>query len=196
MQGRESSMNLARNLKKLGVRIKPKPAWKTRPEILLCRNVPKPLHGVAPREIMGGVWWDKTRKAAYRSTNFHCVACGMWKHKAKYRQWLEAHEVYEIDYLLGRMTYVETVPLCHLCHNYIHSGRLDALFERGEVSHKKFRDIHNHGDRVLKEVGLHRLEPPEEFTVEWGDWRLVLNGKEYPPKHKTQKQWEKFYAAH
>ena len=189
-------MNLARDLKKSGVRIKPKPAWKTRPEILLCRNIPNPLHGVAPREILGRVWWDKTRQKAYRSTNFCCIACGVWKHKARYRDWLEAHEVYEIDYLLGRMAYIETVPLCHLCHTYIHWGRLDALLEKGEVTHKKFRDVHNHGDRVLKEAGLQRLEPYNGPTVEWSEWRLVLNGKEYPPIHKTQKDWEKFYATH
>ncbi len=94
--------------------------WVRRPEVLLCPNTPKPLHGVVPREIYGQSWWNKTREAAYRSTNYHCLACGVHKYQAKHRQWLEGHELYEINYVEGTSTYIETVPLCHFCHNSIH----------------------------------------------------------------------------
>lgn len=29
----------------------------------------------------------------------------------------------------------------------------------------------------------------------WGDWRLVLQGKEYKPLHKSFEDWEKFYET-
>jgi hypothetical protein len=30
--------------------------------------------------------------------------------------------------------------------------------------------------------------------ADWGDWRLVLDGKLYPPKFKTVEEWEKEFA--
>ncbi len=192
-------MSLEDKLKRKGVKLK---KWKRKPEILLCPNIPKPLHGVAPRVIMGAVWWNKTRNVAYKSTGYHCVACGVWKLQAKFRQWLEGHEVYEIDYQKGRATYIETVPLCHACHNYIHDGRLHALLLKKEVAQSKFVAIIQYGDKVLAEAGLKRNSHSvrEQFytsmvlnnqAAKWQDWRMVFDGKEYPPKFKTSYQWER-----
>lgn len=178
----------------LADRIKVRPVtWRRRPEILLCPNVPKPMHGVAPREILGGRWWDETRQAAYRSTAFHCVACGVAKFLARFHRWLEGHELYEIDYLKGRMTYLETVSPCHLCHNYIHSGRLQALLDKGEINQAKYAAVIQHGDAVLAAAGL--VKPPQYDgpIAGWSRWRLVLNGKLYPPKYKTMQDWEQAF---
>lgn len=165
------------------------PQWKPRPELLLCPGIPKPLHTVAPREILGRDWWDATREAAYKSTGYHCAACGVSKYAAREHQWLEGHEVYEVDWLLGRMEYKETVPLCWCCHNYIHLGRLEALLGKGQVGRKQYNIVVNHGNKVLREAGLVRTVPNEP-TVPWLDWRLVLFGKEYPPIFKSYEQWK------
>lgn len=159
--------------------------WVLRPEILCCQKIPKALHGVVPREILGKKWWDETRDAAYRSTDFHCVACGVHKYEAKSRQWLEGHEVYEIDYLSGIAEYKETVPLCHYCHNYIHDGRLKALLEAGRVHHAKYVAVIQHGDDVLKKHSLvrDRYDGP---IADWSDWRLIINGKTYKPKYASE----------
>jgi len=175
------------------IKLSRKSGWQKRPEILLLPGIPEPMFGVAPREILGAKWWNTTRQAAYRSTHYHCIACGVYKHNAKFRQWLEAHEVYEIDYLVGRMTYVEAVPLCHCCHNYIHRNRLGSLLEKGKVSQRKFTAIIQHGERVLHQAGL---EPPVSYDgpmADWSSWRLVLNGKEYPPKYETPQTMKDYY---
>lgn len=175
--------------------------WRLRPEILLCDNIPLPLHGLAPRVVMGAQWWDRVRRAAYASTNYHCVACGVHKQFAKARQWLEGHEVYDIDYGKGRMKYLETVPLCHYCHNYIHDGRLNWLLERGEIHHAKFVAIIQYGDGVLASAGLVRLSHDERDeqvrqlmlnnkVAEWGKWRLVVGRKSYPPLFPSEKAWQ------
>lgn len=170
--------------------------WKIRPEILLCPNVPKPLHTLAPRNILGQSWWNATRKAAYKSTNYRCQACGVSKLRAKYHQWLEGHELYHIDYARGRSVYVETVPLCHFCHNYIHDGRLEWLLRESKIHHHKYTSILQHGDEVLRGAGLTKLSHAERDAAianqpcaPWEEWRLVLFGEEYAPVFPTFEDW-------
>lgn len=168
--------------------------WKRRPEVLLCPNVPKPLHGLAPRVVLGKDWWDVTRVAAYRSTLYHCIACGVHKSQAKEHKWLEGHETYHIDYLIGRMYYVETVPLCHYCHNYIHSGRMQSLVGAGLMDAGKYQHVINHGNKVIREAGLkHRAEYSGPEPADWADWRLVIDGQEYGPAFKSFAEWCKSY---
>ena len=177
---------------------------KTRPEILLCSNIPQPMHGVAPRVILGEKWWNATRQAAYKSTAYRCLACGVSKQDAKMHHWLEGHELYKIDYKKGLMRYVETVPLCHYCHTYIHDGRLNALLEQGRIHHAKFVAIMKHGDAVLAKAGLSRplIRDRDDAIIDgmlagevapWNKWRLVIKGKRYPPRYKTLNDWRKAY---
>lgn len=171
--------------------LRPLPRGKRRPELLLCANIPKPLHRVNPRTILGKKWWDETRQKAAEETNQHCLACGVHKGRAKGKQWLEGHEIYEIDYVQGRSTYIETVPLCHYCHNFIHDGRLQALLDKGEITHNFYAAVLQHGERVMEEVGLSFAQPYEGPFAPWGDWRLVIDGEEYPPKFKNARAWLK-----
>ncbi len=174
--------SLGNSLRRLRRRAK---QFKPKPSLLLCPRVPEPLHGVNPRTILGARWWNETRKAAYRATSFHCAACGVWKHRAIFRQWLEGHERYDIDYLLGRMAYIETVALCHACHSYIHRGRLDALLSEGKISHGKYIAVVQHGDRVLLEANLGRVEYVGP-TADWEDWRLIIDGVEYRSNRRSK----------
>lgn len=182
-------MNLKKKLKES---LKPPVEWKLRPEILCRPKQPEALHGVVPREILGPSWWNKTRQKAYESTNFHCIVCGVQKYKAKYHPWLEGHELYEIDYLCATSTYVETIPVCHFCHNYYHSGRLQALLAKGEIHHAKFVAIIQHGDEILAQHNLVR-NVHEGPMPEWGEWRLIIDGLEYKPLYPT---FEEYRRAH
>lgn len=186
-------------LKKAGIG-KMQPKWKRRPEILLHPNIPKPLHGLAPRNILGQSWWNKVRKEAYKSTDFHCIACGVHKDAAKSRKWLEGHEVYEINYEAGLARYMETVPLCNWCHSYIHDGRLKALLDANQIDHMRYAAIIQHGDSVLNKAGMskpNRRSRDQEFVAklletdipDWGDWRLELDGELHPPKYKSYEEW-------
>lgn len=192
------TMNLSRTLKKL---TRPVKSWKARPELLLCPNIPKPMHGMAPRVVMGSKWWNKTRDAAYRSTLFCCLACATSKHEVKGKRWLEGHELYTVDYKLGQMTYVETVPLCQYCHMYIHDGRMRAMVLKRELTQKKFITVIQHGDAILAQANLKRLTHNEREAeiaskmldgdvAAWKDWRLVFDGKEYKPKFKSPEHWK------
>lgn len=183
------------------------------PEILMHPNIPKPLHEVNPRNIMGQAKWDEVRKAAYASTNYHCIACGVHKSEAKGHQWLEAHEFYDIDYEAGRVEIEKIIPLCHYCHNFIHSGRLYMVMGK-EKSKEEVAEILEHGFKILSDADLsafpftihlaHELDvddhgvmptlSPDGETPAWEDWRLVWDGNEYPPKYKTYQEWRERFT--
>lgn len=183
------------------------------PEILCQPNIPKPLHGVAPRTIMGQKWWDKTRQEVYASTDYHCVGCGVPKIEAKGPKWLEAHEYWEINYDAGTAIIQSIQPLCHYCHNFIHSGRLTGILGKLK-SEDEVKRILEHGFRVLKQhklqcfygtleladkvgadtYGVEAYETPES-TVEWKDWRLLFDGKEYGSKFRDMEEWHDFYQS-
>jgi len=163
------------------------------------------MHCVAPRNVLGQKWWDQTRQSAYESTSFHCLACGVWKHDAEYRHWLEAHELYNINYARGRMVYVESVPLCTLCHAFIHDGRLQALLEQGKITHQRYSATIRHGTKVLGDAGLKRSTHDERDKVillngiaDWASWKLIIDvvidgkkvHKEVGPRFKSFEEWE------
>jgi len=184
-----------------------------KPEILSSPNIPKPLHGLNPRGIMGQEKWDVVRQEVYASTNYHCASCGVYKLQAKKHQWLEAHEIYDIDYSKGIATLTEIVPLCHFCHNFIHSGRLRMMARSRRVSAQDVRDIMRHGVAVLKSAkspifvgtqilcdlvsvdtkGLPKMSEPKGIAP-WGDWVMLWDGKQYRGKFKSMRDWQKAYA--
>lgn len=159
------------------------------PELLTHPNIPKPLHGVNPRSVLGKDWWDEKRVAAYAENNFCCHACGTHKSKAKFHQWLEGHEAYIIDYPRGEIRLEKIVALCHSCHNYIHNGRLKHLLDKGDVTKEKYDAIMKHGDSLLKKAGLARRAGYDGEVADWNKWRLVIDDKKYKPKYNSYNEW-------
>lgn len=211
------------DLDKLGVDEAPKPSVFRRPELLTHPNIPMPLHGVAPRVVLGKKWWDETRQKAYAVNDYHCWACGVHKTNARVRQWLEAHEAYSIDWSIGRVDVHEIVGLCHFCHNFIHSQRLYSILQKGEITAPQYESIMSHGFKILEDARLvpywktiwfwtrHRygltaedamklvghLEPEHELLaaaeVPWEDWRMVIEGQAYGPKFESYDAWKEHY---
>lgn len=162
--------------------------------LLLYPNLPKPLHGVNPRSIMGQAWWDKTRKEVYESNNFHCLACGINKSDEHilWKNWLEAHEVYDIDYEKKLATFVRIVPLCQCCHMGIHTGRLTAIYDKGFISEE---DCWLVFERKKQVCGSYGKVDNRDYREEWCDWRLSFNGKLYEPKFECYEDWKLFYKG-
>ena len=183
-----------------------------KPEILTHPHIPKPLHGLAPRSIMGDVWWNTIRKEVYASSAFHCVACGVHKSKAKKHQWLEAHEFWNINYETGLYEISSIEPLCHYCHNFIHSGGLSMIIGK-EKYKSEIIEILEHGLKILSEnklqcfpftldfakslgcktFGVKAYSINENHKLKWSDWKLVWEGKTYKSKFKNQQEHSNFY---
>lgn len=192
------------------------------PNILTHSNIPKPLHGTAPRVVKKSPrgWWTRERKQALSMANEHCQACGIHKSLAPYRPGtLETHETYSIDYSRGHMTYTGSVAICAACHIFIHSGRLTAMYQKGTVSWRYFRDIMTRGFDVLRRAGLkpsfsqatawlsqigyspehiheelvkRGIQVPVD-NIKWADWRLIVDGEYYSPV-LTEDEWEVKYG--
>jgi hypothetical protein len=183
------------------------------PEVLTHPNIPIPLHGLNPRTIKGDKWWDKTRKEAYAATNDHCFACGIHKSNARGRKWMEGHEYWNIDYQAGKCVVEKIIPLCHYCHNFIHSGRLSMIAGK-DKTYREVIDILEHGFGILKKNGLkcfgntrslaldlgadtfgveeyeNRINP----NIRWQDWVLVLEGVEYHSLFANEGAWRDHYG--
>lgn len=191
------------------------------PKLLTHPNIPKPLHGLNPRTLLGTAWWDAQRRKAYSKFNYHCWACGVHVSAAKYvNSYLEAHECYVYDFKHGIAHLEEIVALCHSCHNFIHSGRLSHLVVSGEITKDMAIDILQHGLAILDKAALQpfsgtyisylqlcgvTLESAVTAAKEkcytipdcdaaWEDWRLEVYGKLYAPIFKSQAEWEQHYG--
>ena len=160
--------------------------WTPRQEVLIDPPIPVPLSGTAPRVVMGQAWWDKVRLAAKIATNFHCIACKIKPNR------LEGHERYEIDWLLGRATYLETVPLCKSCHLFIHQGFMKSQVDSGKMTEEQRVGVINRGLQILREAGIKRPDDSiHRSSVEWQDWRLVVEGREFPPLYDSLEDFRK-----
>ena len=183
-----------------------------RPNLLSAPNIPKPLHGLNPRTIMGQSAWDQERKKVYASTNYHCAACGVHKSNAKKHRWLEAHEIFDINYRSGTATLIEIVPLCHFCHAFIHSGLTRVRARNKKILASEVWHIMDHGCEVLRRSGAGmfagtaelcdlvsvdrsgvQIMPLPRCMADWGKWRMIWDGKEYRGKFKSMAQWQRSY---
>lgn len=148
----------------------------TNPRILLDAGPPRAMYKVNPRLIFGKEWWDSVRVKIYASFGNKCAACGKTKCK------LEAHEMYKIDKKLGRLELKDIVPLCFDCHSFIHQDMHRSLLKNGDLKTSDVIRILAHGKAVLKKWKIRCVrQNPNDSKIADADWRLVLNGVEYPP---------------
>ena len=183
-----------------------------RPEILTHPNIPKPLHGLNPRNILGKVWWDNTRFKAQQKYDYKCACCGVPKQEAKKHQWLEGHEYFK-SHDNGIWEVIEIVPLCHYCHNFIHSGRLFSLFEKDVISLKEIKEVLSHGFSILSKnnlkcfsgtfavaehIGIDTLKVlPDNRKLpllSWNDYKLKLDGVLYDSNFDSYEDWYEHYS--
>lgn len=96
--------------------------------LIAMPNIPRPLHTVAPRTVLGATVWNKMRKECYEKANDTCEICGECPEDKRKRH---AHEAYVINYEEGTATFVGVFCLCALDHlGCIHTGRAVTLYSQ------------------------------------------------------------------
>lgn len=158
------------------------------PCILIHPNIPKPLHGLNPRTIMGQRRWLELTANKRNSTHF-CEACGASKITSGT---LECHEEYDINYEAGTSKLVRIVAICKKCHEFIHCGRLKALTKSRKISRRYYLMILKRGREILKKHKIRKIKYRGPVAP-WGEWKLIFEGKEYQPIHKNMKEWKDAY---
>jgi hypothetical protein len=185
----------------------------TRPEILCHPNIPKPLHSVAPRNIKGKERWDETRQEVYKKYDYCCAACWVHKTNAKKHKRLEAHEFWEIDYSTWVCKISSIEPLCHYCHNFIHSWRLRHLMGK-DKSIEEVREILEDWIKILRDnkldiffwtkiladsIGIDTSSlwvytPINNPSIGWNDFKLIFEWEEYRSKFSSYEEWKDYYS--
>ena len=101
--------------------------------LITMPNVPRPLHGLAPRTIMGASTWDHVRKRCYFNAGYKCEICGAEPGKGQ----LHSHELYTVDWMNGTSKFERCIAICRQDHDFIHSGRLITLYKEGNPLYPK-----------------------------------------------------------
>ena len=146
-------------------------------EILTQTILPFSLHGINPRTIMGEAEWNKVKHQVQKASYHECQCCGRYIRHVP-GDWIETHEMYNIDIEKHEFQLLGFVGLCNECHSYIHQGRLRLLLLGGQISKQEYLRIIEHGNELLKRFGLTKKDLPP-WEIENSDWYLLYNGKKY-----------------
>lgn len=163
-----------------------------KPFILLCPQIPAPLHGLNPRTVKGTAWWDIQRKKAYAGNSWCCWACGVGDCV------LEAHEIYKYDFkeCSAKLEYI--CALCKDCHMFIHLGRTQLLREQKKISISRYMYLVRRSIKLLKKARLYSMYERMEtqsanyaLSVKktWKKWHLIIDGKKHSGKFESVEEW-------
>jgi hypothetical protein len=156
---------------------------------------------------MGRPAWDVMRKKIYAKHEYTCAACGVHSRKAIIKQYLEAHELFEINWQTRNMKLIGMEPLCHACHSFIHSGLLEVRLMHRKVTPEHVATILGHGVGILEASGL-RVPPSTDHLCKklglqhgmkvskapratgWRGWSMTWEGKNYPALYNSESEWQ------
>lgn len=172
------------------------------PELLGQANVPKPLHGINPRTIMGKAAWTAFRRSILAKQNY-CSACGIENVP------FDLHEDYKTDYNKKYAKIEKYVLLCKDCHSFIHSGLLRVLTAESKDYQKAIRILEK-GFKICADNNVSVFEGTyilakdlkmDVSKVTWyrakrytfDGWYLEYNGVTYPGI--SEKQWKTKYKS-
>lgn len=189
-----------------------------RPELLRHRTIPKPMFGTAPRWIMGQEWWDAVRREAYAKNNMRCWACGgegpLEAHEAYDINYYGArmtyietvalcsdcHSFIHIGRTIGMLArgerkYSDVKRIVLSGYEILKRAKLKCPSETIVIASKTLKWPGN--TRWLNRViaNTEHSDYQERLAMDrhsWHDWRLVFEGKEYPPRYDS---YEKFMEA-
>lgn len=136
--------------------------------LLAMPNIPKPLHGQAPRVIVGEAKWQIMRTKCYMGAHYTCEICGKYLGKGK----TDAHEVYDVDYANRKSTFVRAVCVCKTCHSSIHCGRAITSYKKGKKGFT--RDIllkqAKHTFQLVADYNYSHPAAPIRLHGSWVEW--------------------------
>lgn len=164
--------------------------------ILTMPNIPHALHGdgLQPRTILRRTTWDNLRRACYANAGYASEISGEEPPKGQ----LHAHELFSYDYDAQEGVFIRCIALTKIEHDFIHSGRLLTMFNKGNPLYPKsyvLKVIEN-GFNIIND---YNIKHPDEEPLRCFD--TILDGlKNWDIKFEIEELIEryniKFYTAH
>lgn len=162
--------------------------------LITMPNIPKPLHGVAPRVVLGDVWWNRTRKVCYLWAKDTCEICGEKPENLRHRH---GHELYRVNWRLGETEFVRAICVCARCHLLgVHTGRAITLYGRGNplFSAEALLDGAEHAFKLIHDYNAdHKGKQPIRAYCTFIEY-LRHPELEKPMRELIEKYDIKFYA--
>lgn len=124
--------------------------------IIAMPNIPTPIHGLAPRTVLGSGVWNHMRKRCYYMADYKSQISGIELDKSDSQRVPNAHELYSYNYITGEALFVRAVCISPLEHNFIHSGRMLTMYKKGNPL-------------MPKQYVLKCLENGFKIIKEWND---------------------------
>ena len=161
--------------------------------LIAMPNIPKPLHGVAPRTVLGRTTWDYMRKSCYAQADNTCEICG---EKPDHLRRRHGHEVYKIDYEKGTAEFVRVFCVCSLDHlACIHTGRAITLYKQGNPLYPK-EFLLEGAEKAFKIIAEYNKDHPDADLRAYGTFLEYLKQEELrgPMDELISKYNVKFYV--
>lgn len=149
---------------------------------LRIQLVPKPLFGQNLRSALGKGRWDKLRRKLIEANGARCKICGNTER-------LHSHEIWSYreksDVASAVLLKVEIT--CINCHDICHWARTTKLYERGIVSHARYKALQKHfrsindyqqkefDDYFLRSRRTWARRSKKQWKIDWGDYTTAVN---------------------
>ncbi len=115
--------------------------------LLTMPNIPRPLHELNPRLLVGKDGWNSLRLSCFKKARYLCEVCG----KKLTTKTAQPHELYSYSYTSCTASFQRCVCLCHDCHRAIHSGHTISDYKRGAISKEKLLGIIEKSFKTISE---------------------------------------------
>lgn len=179
-------------------------------QILTMPNIPHPLHGLAPRTIMGASRWKLTKTKEKMRADYHCEICGREFSINK----LDVHEIYDVFYDERYSKFNRYVCACALCHQACHSGRNLALYTKGDkyTTKEYMLELAERTFRLVNQWNMQNIEKePLKLCDTWLTWakhpdlkedienyidRYEIEFYKQPTDSWNEDNWDKWYLQY
>ena len=163
-----------------------------KPEILL-QELPKPLHTITPRFILGGKEWRKLKNIAAAQNNFCCWGCGVNINETQTFKRLEGAPVFVVEEKYKIVYHRDVAALCYKCNSFLNISKVKSMEAQGLYEKGFSEEIVLHGSALVNV-----LEKIENINVmnsqnDFANWCYNFNGVEYFSRFNDVCEYNTFF---
>lgn len=162
-----------------------------RPEILL-QELPKPLHTITPRFIMGGDKWSKAKRQAAASNNYCCWCCGVNINDTTPNR-LEGSPIIHTEFEWKIVYFRGVAAVCYKCNSFINLSSVRITEQKGLRESGFSQTIIHHGAALVNV--LQKIENINNAYAinDFKNWRYNFDGVEYSSRFDSNDDYNAFF---